>query len=574
MKKPDNIEYGLHDRPPKQIAVLLALQQLSFLSVYMVVSPALARALNLDFEQSLQLISATFLASGIGVMLQAMGRFGIGSGYFCPLQNTSATFGALIIAGMAGGNGAVFGAVGLMGLSQIIFGYIFSKLRGVFNIQIAGLAIMLMGLMLGQRGLGTILSGPDNSGPSINDFYICAGTLIPMIAANVSRFRYLKLFSAFIGLASGTIISFVLGAIPLDHLSEFDPATHNYLPRPDQIAWSLHAESITPVLVSGLFLALHGFGALALAQRFNDADWKSPNMHLIRRGITAEGLTNIIGSFLNAAPITSSGGAVTLGAATGCTSRIVAFWLGGIMIFLAFAPRFVILVDALPDAMLGSAMIFLSCFTTMAGLQIISSRLLDNRKILTLGSGILLGISYEPLKELIHGVIPESFKAFFFSGIGVGVMSAVLLSMVFRVFAHKHEKKIFNAAHSSFDEISSFLQREGRSFGAQAGSVKRAEYATWQAFDILLHHDLLDAAEDENPTICVEAILNEYHFNIVLSYRGILAPLALRPPTQDQLIHDETGVLQMAGYLLRKLADEVESESEHHHCKLTLRFSE
>jgi NCS2 family nucleobase:cation symporter-2 len=60
----------------------------------------------------------------------------------------------------------------------------------------------------------------------------------------------------------------------------------------------------------------------------------------------------------------------------------------------------------------------------------------------------------------------------------------------------------------------------------------------------------------------------------VLTYEGILAPLALKPPTQDQLIHEESGVLQMAGYLLRKLADEVESESEHHHCRVTLRFSE
>ena len=109
MRKPDNIKYWLDDKPPLQITLLLALQQMSFLAVYLVVSPLFAHTLNLSHLQSLQLISGTLLASAIGVLLQAWGRWGIGSGFFCPLQATSSTFGALVMAKAIGGVGAIFG---------------------------------------------------------------------------------------------------------------------------------------------------------------------------------------------------------------------------------------------------------------------------------------------------------------------------------------------------------------------------------------------------------------------------------------------------------------------------------
>ncbi|WP_275575251.1 solute carrier family 23 protein [Methylocucumis oryzae] len=92
MRKPEHIVYGTDEKPPLQILALLALQQMSFLGVYLVISPLLARQLGLNAEQSMQLISATLVASGLGVVLQTLRYYQIGSGYFCPLQATSSTF--------------------------------------------------------------------------------------------------------------------------------------------------------------------------------------------------------------------------------------------------------------------------------------------------------------------------------------------------------------------------------------------------------------------------------------------------------------------------------------------------
>lgn len=574
MRKPDNITYWLDDKPPRQIALMLAIQQMSFLAVYLVVSPLFARTLELSHEQSLQLISATLLASSIGVVLQTVRKFGVGSGFFCPLQATSSTFGALALAKIVGGIEAMFGAMTVLGLSQILFGHLFSRLRGIFSIQVAGVSVMLIGLGLGHNGLKLITQPNPGQMPTHADLVICCLTLGTMIVCNVWSSGYLRLFSAFLGLLVGSAASLALEAIPAEDWVLFRNAPLFFMPRPLHIGWSLEVHNLAPVILTGLFLALHGFGALTAAHRFNDADWKRPDMHRVRQGIVAEGLTNVLTSFLNGVPITSSGGAVSMAAATGCTSRYLAYWLAGLMALLAFTPKAILFWEILPASVMGSAMVFLACFTTMAGLQIIASRLLDNRKILTIGIGLLLGISYEPLRNTFLDNSPDILKPLLFSGIGLGVLAAVLLSALFRIGDHTRRRKVFDARHSSINEVAEFLERQGKSWGARGDVVHRAEFATWQAFEILTEHELVDTAEDVPGTIELETIFDEFNFTVILHYRGMLASLAMHPPSHEEFMASDEAVVQMAGYLLRRLADRVDLRSNGAECEMRLSFKD
>jgi NCS2 family nucleobase:cation symporter-2 len=575
MRKPDNITYWLEDKPPLQIALILAIQQMSFLAVYLVVSPLFARTLQLTHEQSLQLISSTLLASAAGVLLQTLRRWGVGSGFFCPLQATSSTFGALTMAKMIGGIEAMFGAMTVIGVSQMAFGYIFSRMRSIFSIQIAGISVMLIGLGLGHNGLKLILEPRPGQEPTSADAIICLLTLGTMVACNVWSSGYLRLFSAFIGLAVGIGASLMLETIPAEEWTLFNETPLFFIPHPMHIGWSLDWHSTIPVVVTGLFLALHGFGAIIAAQRFNDADWKRPDMTLVRQGVVAEGLTNIVTSALNGVPITSSGGAVSLAAATGCTSRYIAYWLAGIMVVLAFMPKAILFWEMLPESVMGSAMIFLACFTTMAGLQIVASRLLDNRKILTIGIGLLLGISYEPLRDRILRFTPDALEPLLFSGVALGVVGAVMLSTVFRLGDHTKRRRTFDALHSSINEVAEFLERQGKSWGARSDVVRRAEYATWQAFEILTEHELVETGENATSTVEMETIFTEFSFMVILRYRGISVPLAMHPPTHEELLQSDHAVLQMAGYMLRRLADRVDIHVNHmSECEMRLVFND
>jgi NCS2 family nucleobase:cation symporter-2 len=157
----------------------------------------------------------------------------------------------------------------------------------------------------------------------------------------------------------------------------------------------------------------------------------------------------------------------------------------------------------------------------------------------------------------------------------LGVVGAVMLSTVFRLGDHTKRRRTFDALHSSINEVAEFLERQGKSWGARSDVVRRAEYATWQAFEILTEHELVETGENATSTVEMETIFTEFSFMVILRYRGISVPLAMHPPTHEELLQSDHAVLQMAGYMLRRLADRVDIHVNHmSECEMRLVFND
>ena len=567
--------YTADSKPHLRICLTLALQQISFLGVYMVLSPLLARQLQLSHEQSLQLISATFMASGLGVIIQAAAFRGIGAGLLCPVQTTSSTFSALALSKASGGLTAIFGMVSIVGISQMLFAYLFQRFRSIFSVQIAGVAVTLIGLGLGFNGIKLCLEHSNQLGViDHSDLGLFFMTLLPMIICNVWLSGYLRMISAFIGLATGLITAIWLGKISDSASLLLAEQTWFYLPHPMNIGWSLDSHSIIPGVITGLFLALHGFGALVAAQRFNDEHWKRPNLDQIRRGLLSEGLTNLISSALNGIPLTSSGGAVSLAAATGCTSRQVAYYLGGMMILIAFMPKVISFWELLPEPVIGGALLFLASYTTLAGLQIICSRLMDNRKTLTIGIALILGISYEPLKPLLHQTNIDGNALVIFTSVGLGVLVAVLLATVFRFRDHTLDSQSFKIDASELDTVVNFIEHQGKRWGARAELVKRAEYVTWQAFETIIEQAIFAHLLASEQRIQIKTKFNEYTFTVFINYPGPALPLDLGKPREEDVLLSDEAMVQMSAYLLKRLADQIKVSHSNGRSELSLTFND
>jgi xanthine permease XanP len=139
---------------------------------------------------------------------------------------------------------------------------------------------------------------------------------------------------------------------------------------------------------------------------------------------------------------------------------------------------------------------------------------------------------------------------------------ATLLSLLFRLGAKTRLRKTFVVEQSSLDDIVDFLEQQGKAWGARHAVVRRAENATWQAFETLIDHDLVESEPGDSGTISLETQYDEFSFTVVLRYRGGLVPMVTRPPSHEQLLEDDGAVMLMAGYLMQKLADSVRVRQE------------
>ena len=571
MRRPDNIAFGVDDRLPARLGLGLALQQLAFLGALMVIPDIYVRAQGLERGALVNITSATLLVAALVIWLQ-VGRFRrVGAGYYYPLQATGAVLPALYLVARQPDVGldAVFGMLWVVGLSQVAFSFLIMRMRNIFTVEVSGVAVMLIGLGLGQLGLQQIFGyGAVQQAPSRSGLAAAGLTFAVMVGCNVWARSLLKLMAPLAGLAAGMAFSLAMGMVPrqLDVWSELHWL---WVPQLPVFGWAFSPAAIVPYMVTGFVLALTSMGTQTIVQRSADADWVRPDLRALGRGVRAEGLAHLFASLVNGLPMAASGGAVSLAAASGCSSRYLGYWTAGLLLLVAMIPKLIGVWLLLPAPVMGALLLYLATFTTLSGLQLIASRMLDNRRVLAVGVGLMAGTSVAGIQASIDGLWPD-LRYVALSGLAVGVCATVAMSAVFRIGMRRGTRQRFALDHATLAEVTGFLEGQGKLWGARHEPVRRAEMAGWQAVEALTAHHLVDSAHGE---IEIETDFDEYVFTLILRYRGGLLPLPEIAPSAEELMNSREAELRMAGYLVARTAHRAQAGSNGRGmCTLRLKF--
>ncbi|WP_462323151.1 uracil-xanthine permease family protein [Halochromatium sp.] len=567
--RPDGIRYWVHERPPWSMTLLLAIQQVAFLGSIMTLPVVLGRAAGLDAAAEANLIALTMITAGVGVMLQALNRFGIGAGLFVPMHTSGAAFPASLAAVQIGGLGLAFGMMSVVGLVQLLAGRLLPRLRALFPVEIAGLTVFMLGIGLGLVGLEHLL-GMDSplQGRPVG-YAVGLVALAVIIGLNVWIKGLGRAFSVFAGLIVGQSLALMLDLVPSSELQEVYQAAPFAAPELGQFGWSLDWALLPEFVIVGLALSFNCFGVLTVAQRANDAGWRGPDIQGISRGLVAEGLTNITASLINGVTQTSSGGAVGLAQASGISSRVVAFVLGGLFCLLAFFPPVTQLWTVLSPPVIGAVLTFVGAFVALTGLKILTSRLLDNRKIITLGVALILGLGQD---QLLLGLaaIPSELAPVFATSLSLTVVTAVLLNLLFRLGSKERLAHEVTIAGDWREEVNQLIWHLGRQWGARPEVVSRLEHASNELVELLLGQGLVA----NGARIRIATHFDEYDCTLRLCYPG--EPVVLSPdrPDPDALLEQPDAIHQLAGYLIQRLADRVRVSHQDDQVEVQLHFQD
>ena len=119
MRKPANIRFGLDDRPPWAVIAAIAIQQTTVVFLFLYVALLIGREAQATTAQAVTLIGMTFLTCGLGTMLQAVRRHGLGSGFLAPLTPATSYLAPSVLAAHLGGLPLVAGMTLLAGLATM-----------------------------------------------------------------------------------------------------------------------------------------------------------------------------------------------------------------------------------------------------------------------------------------------------------------------------------------------------------------------------------------------------------------------------------------------------------------------
>lgn len=572
MRKPDNIIYWLNDRIPAPTAVGLVLQQMAVLGAMLVVPNLFihGQPIALDSHYFLDIAGATLVAGALAVLLQIWNRWGIGSGYYYPLQATPTAMALMFFAAsQPQGVPLAYGMLVVAGITQLIISGFIVRLRSIFTVEVAGLMVMLTGISTGQIGLRLLFGGTGHSGgASGNDLLVAAVTFFVLIFFNVWVKSRIRIFGALIGLSIGTIVAYFFDVLDPESIQYVVSAPWFKVPELGSVGWTFDPSLILPFMLLGLTAALMSIGTQTVVQRAADSDWQRPDIRAYARGIRAEGISFLLISFFNAMPQTASGGAVGLAATSGSVSRYLGYWVAGFMVITAFCSKLIVLWLAVPAPAIAALLLFLAAYLLMAGLRLIASRMLDDRRSLALGVGLIIGVSHQYIEA---GLDYRPLAGFMeVAGVANGTIVALLLTALFRIGAARRTQQRFDLQKTTPDDMKAFMENQGRLWGARRDAVQRAEQAVWQAFDLLAHSDRISHVAGN---LDVATRFDEYALRVTFTYRGKALPQPqANAPSPDLLLNDPDGTAHMTSYLLSRLARRMDARQRGDLAQLTLNF--
>ena len=564
-KKPAGLIYGVDDTPPLTVAALLGLQHVFVMTAGWIMVVVIVTTIGGTEAEVENVLRMSMIASGIATILQSLANSAVGSGYFCPISAGPAYVSASMLAGRFGGLRSVFAMTLISGLFEGVLSRVLPRLRPLFPPEVTGLVVTMVGMELVTLGCPRFLGYQNGTGPHGFAPLIGAITLAAMIAPTVWGKGKLKLYPLLIGLGVGSVFAYFLGAFQADRLEKILVAPIFSLPRKAQPGWIFEMNLLPAFLIASLASTLKSVGDLTLCQKINDADWKRTDMRSVSGGMLAGAIGTSLSGFLGGIGQSTFSSNVGLSLATGATSRFIAIPCGLLMIVLAFFPKLAAFFAVMPDPVMGAILVYVACYMILAGIQVITSRMLDARRIFVVGVPLIFGLSVDMVPGLFRDV-PHHLEPLVSSSLAVSTVLVVVLNLIFRMGVVKRQSLALTPGTDDSQKVFDFMETQGSAWGARRDVVQRVTAALNEFLESAAVLGLVKGKAQ------VDVSFDEFNLDVDIRYDGTLMDFPSVRPTEDALLTDTTAVVTLSGYLVRQYADKVKTEIVNGRCHVRMHF--
>ena len=436
-----DLVYGLNDRPKPFVAFLSALQHLLAILIP-IITPGLliCLALGVSHEETNMILSMSLIISGIATFLQCKKIGPLGAGLLI-VQGTSFNFIGPIIgigsAMVAAGTpveqvmAAIFGVVIAGSFIEMGVSRILPWVKKLITPLVTGIVVLLIGLTLIKEGLISMGGGyaamQDHTFANTDNLIMSCTVLGIIIILNRIRIIWIK--------SSAILIALIIGYILAGFMGHLDFSTlHNapiiQVPTPMHFGLSFSWSLFIPMAFIYLVTSLEAIGDITATSKLSNQPVDGNTwMQRIKGGVLVNGANSLLAGFFNTFPssvFAQNNGVIQL---TGVASRYVGIWIAILLIILGLFPSVAAVIQAVPQAVLGGAVMVMFGAVAASGINILSSVHLDRRALLIIAIAIALGLGVAQVPEILEH-LPELFKNIFSSGVATGGLTALVLNLV------------------------------------------------------------------------------------------------------------------------------------------------
>ena len=572
-EKPRDMLFVAHETPDMVTTIVAASQHVLIILMLTVYVVFVGREIGLTGAHLRSFVSIEIVVLGIATLLQSL-KTRFSSGHLIIHAPNLMSIAALGVVVLNFGMGAAAGAYILSGVVVIVLARFLPKLQKVFPPEVTGILLVLLGLTLVKGGAAGFTGFKDGM-IDWNAFLIATVTLGTIVVISVWTSEKIRVFAVAFGIAAGIGIAAIMGVFGAEHIKMVAgqpvialPFEGYILPRP-----TLVFGAVLPLLIIEVISAVGSIGKGVAIDKLNNAKWRRSDLPMIGRLVMCQGIGVLLNGLTGTPSTVTNSANIGLAHSTGVAARRVGIAAGVIFIIVACLPMLSTFITIIPRPAMGAIIVYTAGFLMVAGMQMILSRMINNRRMFMIGLSITVGAAIILMPELTS-MVPANLKPILGSGLTMGVLTAVILNLIFRIGIVKTGQISLTGPEDSA-KATRFLEDCGVSWGARHDVITRAGESLIEALEALFEAKLMDGPATLNATF------DEYKVALALNYPGRGISFA-GPRTVDlkKLMEDggseealDAAMSNISAKLIRKLADVVKCDESGDRATLHLQFS-
>ncbi|WP_170242028.1 solute carrier family 23 protein [Streptococcus suis] len=419
--------YGIEEKPPVGVAILLALQHILAAFAGIIAVPlVVATALGLSVEDTSIMVSASIFVAGLATLLQSKGFGPIGS-RVSGMMGTDFTFAnPAITVGSQFGISGIVGATIVGSLVEIVLSRFIKPLMRFFPPLITGTVVALIGITLLPVSMDWAAGGVGAADyASVENVSIAVVVMIFTLTLNHYGKGMLSTASVFFGMVFGYILCIFLGKVDMTAVKD---AAWFALPKIFHYGVTFDVSSIlafVPAYVVSLI------GTVGIMMAIGEASNEKISSERAANGVLADGVGSMIAGVFGAGPNTAFSQNVGLITLTKVASRYVMILAGLILAILGVFPKLSALISIMPQPVLGGVGVIMFGLVAAQGIKTLATIKIGDRELLIISIAFALGIGVTVRPELLSH-LPSALQMIFSSGISTGTLAALLLNIVLK----------------------------------------------------------------------------------------------------------------------------------------------
>ncbi|MFC9294834.1 uracil-xanthine permease family protein [Streptomyces sp. NPDC057011] len=388
----------------------------------------MSATLRLSPALTVNLLSAAFVLSGVGSLIQSLGPWKFGPRLpFVMLPGGAPLILFLAIADQHGLPTAT-GAVILTAAFTFVVLPLFSRLLAFFPALVIGTMIVIVGVNLVKVGAVLVTGRPGQPGfADPANLGLGLATIGFTVAFYLLFSGILRQLAVMLGLLAGTALAAALGSVDLGRAADGGLLTLPHL---------LPFGSPQFNLVAALPLMLYSLASMAEAtgQTVINAEAVGKEIDTrtaVPRTVRGDALTSLFGGFFGLPLLVTSGENIGIVRVTGVRSRFVTAAAGLVLIAIGFLAPVTRAISVIPSAVVGGTAMVVFAVITVLGVQMLGRSDLDKHTS-TFICAVALALGLLPiLVPGVYGGFPPNVRILLESGVAVGAFVAAVLNILF-----------------------------------------------------------------------------------------------------------------------------------------------